>query len=84
MRNAAAPFPETIEGDKLVVWGKSGAGRYLQVVYVLKPPHEVAYESLAVQDWMTAEGGQDEDVVRIIHAMDLTARMKRRLRKRWR
>lgn len=84
VRNADAPFPEAIEGDKLVVWGATEAGRHLQVVYVLKAPHEVAYESVAVEDWMTVEAGRIEDVVRVIHAMDLTPRMKRRLRRRWR
>src|SRR5688572_26292073 len=84
VRKAVAPFPETIEGDKFVVWGATATGRHLQVVYVLKTPHEVTYESVAVGDWMSVEAGQVADIVRVIHAMDLTPRMKRRLRRRWR
>ena len=79
---AENPFPETIEDDKWIVWGKTEPGRYLQVIYVLKLPDEVAYESLSMEDWMAVEAGEVTDVVRIIHAMDLTEHMKKQLRKR--
>src|SRR5690348_8397204 len=82
VRGAEEPFPQTIEDDKLVVWGVTDVGRYLQVIYVLKTPDEVEYESLAVEDWMGVEAGEVSEIVRVIHAMDLTARMKRNLRKR--
>jgi uncharacterized DUF497 family protein len=80
--DAENPFPQTVEDDKLVVWGTTESGRILQVIYVLKSPHEVAYESLAVEDWMSLEAGDVAAVVRVIHAMDLTPRMKRQFRKR--
>ena len=80
--SAEDPFPATIEGDKLVVWGATGSGRHLQVVYVFKTPDEVAYESLAVEDWIAIEAGEVAEVIRVIHAMDLTPRMKRSLRRR--
>ncbi len=79
---AEAPFPQTIEDDKFVVWGATESGRYLQVIYVLKMPAEVTYESLAVEDWMDVEAGEVTQVIRVIHAMDMTASMKHRLRKR--
>ena len=79
---AEPPFPQTIEDDKWVVWGITEAGRHLQVIYVLKSPEEVSYESLSVKDWMSIEAGEVTVVVRVIHAMDLTARMKRLFRKR--
>jgi hypothetical protein len=79
---AENPFPETIEDDKWVVWGTTDSGRYLQVIYVLKLPGEVAYESLSMEDWMAVEAGEVTEIVRIIHAMDLAERMKKRLRKR--
>ena len=82
VRNAENPFPQTIEDDKLVVWGATESGRYLQVIYVLKTPDEVSYESLTVEDWIAVEAGDVVVVIRVIHAMDLTPRMKRRLRKR--
>jgi len=80
--NAESPFPQTIEDDKLLVWGATESGRYLQVIYVLKDPGEVSYESLAVEDWMAVEAGEVALVIRVIHAMELTSRMKRQLRKR--
>jgi uncharacterized DUF497 family protein len=80
--NAEDPFPQTIEDDKLVVWGATQSGRFLQVIYVLKTPDEVSYESLAVEDWMDVESGEVVVVIRVIHAMDLTPRMKQQLRKR--
>src|SRR4051794_20372060 len=82
VRNAAEPFPQTIEDDKLVVWGATDSGRYLQVIYVLKTPDQVSYESLSVEDWMGVEDGDINEVIRVIHSMDLTPEMKRRLRRR--
>jgi hypothetical protein len=66
----------------LVVWGQTAAGRYLQVIFVLKPPHEAPYESLSVEDWLEVEAGRVTQIVRIIHAMELTSAMKKRFRKR--
>jgi len=82
VRAAEAPFPQTIEDDKFVVWGATESGRYLQVIYVLKTPDEVSYESLAVEDWIDVEAGEVTELIRVIHAMELTPAMKRRLRKR--
>lgn len=79
---AAVPFPQLIEDEKYVVWGPTETGRLLQVIFVLKTPAEVAYESLAVEDWLAVEAGEVDEIVRVIHAMALTPRMKRQLRKR--
>jgi hypothetical protein len=79
---AEPPFPREIGDDKLVVWGPTIAGRYLQVIFVLKPPHEVPYESLSMEDWLEVEAGRATEIVHIIHAMDLTFAMKKRLHKR--
>ncbi len=80
--DAENPYPQTIEDDKFVVWGTTESGRHLQVIFVLKTPDEVSYESLTVDDWISVEAGEVTAVVRVIHAMDLTARMKRQFRKR--
>ena len=82
VRTAEEPFPATVEEEKFAVWGATGAGRYLQVIFVLKTPDDVSYASLAVEDWMAVEACQVLEVVRVIHAMDLTPQMKRRLRRR--
>jgi uncharacterized DUF497 family protein len=80
--DAAAPYPERIEEEKLVVWGPTSEGRILQVIYLLKAPDEVSYQSVDAIDWMRIEAGEVQDIIRIIHAMDLTPSMKRRLRRR--
>ena len=78
---AEAPFPREVGDEKLVVWGQTAGGRYLQVIFVLKVPHEVPYESLSVEDWLEVEAGRATEIVRIIHAMNLTPAMKKRFRK---
>jgi len=79
---AQPPFPQEIGNGKLVVRGQSSHGRYLQVIFVLKSPHEVPYESLTMEDWLEIETGNVPEVIRVIHAMELTPAMKRNLRKR--
>jgi hypothetical protein len=81
---ARPPYPREIGDEKLVVWGQTAAGRYLQVIFVLKSPQEVPYESLSVEDWMEIEEGRATQVIRVIHAMELTSQMKKRHRKRQR
>ena len=75
------PFPMEIGDEKLLVWGQTNRGRYLQVIYVLKQPHEVDYESLPVEDWLDVETGGEVEIVRVGHSMDLTPMMKKRFRK---
>lgn len=84
LASAGQPYPMELGDDKLVVWGQTDHGRYLQVIYVLKRPEEVDYESLSIQDWMEIELGGVTEIVRIIHAMELTAAMKKRFHKRQR
>jgi hypothetical protein len=79
---AQPPFPSEIGDGKLVIWGQTETGRYLQVIFVLKKPQEIDYEGLAVEDWMEVESGNVEEIVRVIHAMELTKAMKKRLKRR--
>jgi uncharacterized DUF497 family protein len=81
---ASDPYPEDIGDGKFVVWGQTESGRYLQVILVFKVPDDVLYESLSMEDWLEIERGRIPDIVRVIHAMELTSAMKRRLKKRWR
>lgn len=84
VNDASRPYPQCIEEDKLVVRGPTEAGRLLQVIYVLKSPPEVSYESLSVAEWMAVESGEVTEIIRVIHAMDLGPKLKQRLRRRWR
>ncbi len=58
------------------------AGRWLQVIYVLKKQDEVAFESINPPDWAELQDTPDVKIARVIHAMDLTIDMKRQLRRR--
>jgi hypothetical protein len=51
-------------------------------IYVLKKQSEIPFKSLDPLDWKTLESKPDAKIVRIIHAMDLTADMKRQFRRR--
>ena len=85
VRKAMSPFPRQGEGDKLVVWGSTETGRYLQVIYVIKDPKDVAVASLSMDDRAELSEGSEREVIRVIHAMDLTDSMRKqyhRLRRR--
>jgi len=81
VRHAAPPFPAESGDGKFVVWGQSRDGRHLQVIFVYREEDEVDYESLTLEDLLTLEvdGGP---VAYVIHAMDLTPKMKQQYRRR--
>jgi uncharacterized DUF497 family protein len=37
VEHAKRPFPRRLEEGKVVVWGQSAGGRYLQVIHVVDP-----------------------------------------------
>jgi hypothetical protein len=74
VENATPPFPQEMGNGKRRVWGATVAGRWLQVIYVLKRQVDVAFESVDPLDWARLEAMPDAKIVRIIHAMDLTPR----------
>jgi uncharacterized DUF497 family protein len=82
VEHATPPFPQNIGDEKYRVWGPSAAGRMLQVIYVFKTMSDVAYESLTPMNWLELEETPGTEIVRIIHAMELTGDMKRQLRRR--
>jgi uncharacterized DUF497 family protein len=75
-----APWPERKGEDKLLVWGPTAVGRLLQVIFVLRTPDEVEFESLTIDQW--ADLNESDRIVYIVHAMELTPAMKRQYRKR--
>ena len=78
---AAPPFPKEGEDDKQVVWGRTANGRYLQVIFVFKDPQDVAAGSLTLVDRTAISEGWETQVIRVIHAMDLTDAMRKKYRK---
>jgi len=82
VERAKPPFPQGLGDGKRRVWGATAQGRLLQVIYVLKKQSEVALESMDALDWAILQGKPDVKIARVIHAMDLTANMKRQPRRR--
>ena len=78
--HANSPWPEQRGDNKFLVWGPTETGRMLQVIFVLKPPEEIAFESLSIDDW--ADLGEMDRIIYVVHAMELTPEMKRLFRKR--
>src|ERR1043165_9130364 len=76
VRNAKQPFPREIGDGKFLVWGQTDQGRYLQVIFVFRSDDEVEYELLSLEE-VLALSENSATVVYVIHAMELTAKMKR-------
>jgi uncharacterized DUF497 family protein len=75
------PFPQNVGEGRFRVWGRTAKGRLLQVIYVLKSQATVSYDSVDALDWAALEEHPGAKIVRIIHAMELTADMKRQFRR---
>lgn len=80
IETAEAPWPQEKGDDKFVVWGPTDVGRLLQVIFVLKVPEELAFDALTIEEW--AELDESDEVIYVIHAIELTPAMKRQYRKR--
>ena len=80
VRHARAPFPREIGDDKYVVWGQTPGGRYIRVIFVYRSDDEVEYESIELEDVLELSESHPT-VVYVIHAMELTDRMKRQFRR---
>jgi len=80
VRHAQAPWPEQKGDDKLRVWGATERGELLQVIFTLKRPDELDFDSLTAEQW--ADLDDDDEVIYVIHAMPLTDSMKRKYRRR--
>ena len=52
----------------------------LQVIFTLKRPDELDFDSLTAEQW--ADLDDDDEVIYVIHAMPLTDSMKRKYRRR--
>ena len=83
VEHAQTPYPEKIEHEKRVVWGRTRHNRFLQVIFV-----EVLLDDVRFDEWERLElhervaMDKGEPAVRVIHARDLTDREKKQLRRR--
>src|SRR5688572_30255412 len=73
------PFPEPLGVGKFVVRGQTREGRFLQVIYVFKWDEDIDYEELDIETIIELADTEAPHYY-VVHARDLTAKEKRRLR----
>jgi uncharacterized DUF497 family protein len=77
VRHAKAPWPMAQGDHKFIAWGRTEAGEYIQVVYVLESDAiNIDYSEV---DLLELES--EADGVYVIHAMPLADDQKRNFRK---
>ena len=81
VRRAADPFPRKTSDDKWLVWGRTAKGRYLQVIFIYRELEEVDFESLPLEDLIALSDGYEDDVIYVVHAMPLPARLLKQYRR---
>lgn len=77
--HARGPFPREIEDEKFLVWGQARDGRYLQVIFVRPEEDSIDLATLIGVDLFALAEDSSEPIY-IVHAMELTARQKKRYR----
>ncbi|HSU67669.1 MAG TPA: hypothetical protein VLJ39_12415 [Tepidisphaeraceae bacterium] len=80
VKHAAPPFPHEVGDEKYRVWGRTDDGRFLQVIFVYRSDDDVDYESLDLEELLAVEEGEGP-LIYVVHAMDLTQKMKRQFRR---
>jgi hypothetical protein len=81
VRRAREPFPRDVGDDKYLVWGQTPSGRYLQVIFVIKLPEDVEFQSLTMLDWSAFIDSGATAAIYICHAMPMTERQISQYRK---
>jgi uncharacterized DUF497 family protein len=80
VEGAATSFPKRIGAGRFSVRGQTARGRYLQVIYVVRPPDKIDPNELNLEDRLALEAGEQFGYV--IHARDLGHGEKRSVRRR--
>lgn len=81
VKHARPPFPRKLGGDKLLVWGQTADGRFLQVIFVYPADEDIDLDSLSIADLIEFSDGKGR-VVFVIHSMDLDDDQKSQYRKK--
>jgi uncharacterized DUF497 family protein len=81
VRHAEQPFPRVLGDDKLVVWGQTQGGSYLQVIFVYRASDEIDFGALTLEELMSLSEGDETEVLYVVHAMPLSPKMMRQYRR---
>src|SRR5687768_7348039 len=76
------PFPQDIGDGKYLAQGATQQGRFLQVIFVYRAIETLDWPMLDWEDRLQLLEEEDEEVVYVIHARELTDAEKRKLRRR--
>ena len=79
VEHATRPFPRAARNGKLMVWGQTRDGSYLQVGFIHLPDERVDIERLDAAQILDFQAGAK--VIYVFHAMPMTADQKRQYRK---
>jgi hypothetical protein len=78
--HARPPYPRKTGNEKFLVWGQTEGGRYLQVVFIYPDDDEIDIGYLEPEDRLAFLADEDV-VVYVVHARDLTNNEKRAFRR---
>jgi uncharacterized DUF497 family protein len=82
VEHATPPYPQRIEGGKLIVYGPDRAGRILEVVFAFRSAEDVDFDSLDLLQLEELSQKANAITTYIIHAMPVGGRGKKRYRRR--
>jgi hypothetical protein len=78
--HARRPYPQSDGGEKLRVRGPTPAGRWLQVIYVRRDMATIDLSTLSPDDRLNVN--DDDKILYVIHARELTESERRAARKK--
>lgn len=81
VEHAEDPFPREIGDGKFLVWGRTAASDYLEVIFVFKIPEELEFAALQLLDWAALIDYPGTIAIYICHAMPMKAKQLRQFRK---
>jgi uncharacterized DUF497 family protein len=79
--NATNPFPRKMKDGKLLVWGQTAEGRYLQVIYVVREVADIDFGSVTLEQLAALSDGEESRAVYVVHAMTLSGKLLRQYRR---
>jgi hypothetical protein len=81
VRNLKPPYPLHLPEGKYLVWGRTSAGRYIQVILVERNADQIDYKRLTLREIEEIDRCP-EPLLYIIHARELAGREKSKLRRK--
>jgi hypothetical protein len=81
VEHAEAPFPREIGDGKYLVWGKTSAEIFVEVIFAFRLPEDLEFASLTFLEWCVVLDYHADIAIYICHAMPMTDKQIRQFRK---